>query len=145
LIAIDTNILVAAHRGDASGHAEALDAVNRLVTSRRPWGLPVFCVGEFIRVVTHPRVWRQPTLAETAIESLRRLINVPTCRLLSPGTGYFDLLSESLLQGDARGNIVFDAQIVAVCLDQGASKILSLDRDFDLFLGLDRIDPKDVP
>ena len=145
MIAIDTNILVAAHRGDASRHGEALGAVNRLVTSKRPWGLPVFCVGEFIRVVTHQRVWPTPTPTERAIEALRRLMDVPTCRLLAPGTGYFELLSESLLQGDARGNIVFDAQIVAVCLDQGASKILSLDRDFDRFRGIERIDPDDIP
>jgi len=144
LIAIDTNVLVAAHRSDAARHTEILGAVDRLVAANRPWGLPVFCLAEFLRVVTHPRVWRRPTPIADAVEAMRRIVNVPTCRVLSPGSGYFELLGETLVRGDARGNIVFDAQIVAVCLDQGASRILSLDRDFDRFRDVERIGPEDV-
>ncbi|MDH3285045.1 MAG: hypothetical protein OEQ13_09915 [Acidobacteriota bacterium] len=37
----------------------------------------------------------------------------------------------------ASGNVVFDAQITAVCLKHGARALLIEDRDFERFPGLD--------
>jgi len=37
---------------------------------------------------------------------------------------------------DARGNLAFDAQIAAVCRENGATRMLTLDRDFTRFPGI---------
>ncbi len=55
---------------------------------------------------------------------------------VAPGARYWDLLRESLLDGGASGNLVFDAQIVAVCREHGVDSILTQDRDFRRFSGM---------
>ncbi len=66
-------------------------------------------------------------------------------RVLNPGSSFPRLLEESLRIADARGNLAFDAQIAAVCLEQGASRLLTLDRDFARFPDLQIVSPDRPP
>ena len=127
-----------AHRQEAPRHEDALAALSDLAQEPEPWGVPVFCVGEFVRVVTHPRLFDPPSTLEEALAALDRLRASPTLRILQPGDRFFDLLLTCLIDGDARGNLAFDAMIAAVCLEHGARQLLTLDRDFRRF---DRIEP----
>lgn len=113
-----------------------------------PWGLPVFCIGEFVRVVTHARVMDPPSTLDDAWAALEGLLQSPTLRVLNPGSQYPPLFHDALKAADARGNLAFDAQIAAVCRERGASRLLTLDRDFARFpdlrvVGLDEDPPAD--
>lgn len=66
MIAVDSNILVYAHRKSLSRHGWALDWIKHLAEGNVPWGLPVFCLGEFARIVTHPRVLDPPSTLDQA-------------------------------------------------------------------------------
>ncbi len=145
MIAVDTNILVSAHRSGTEHHEPALAWVRHLAEGRRPWGLPVFCVGEFVRVVTHPRVLDPPSTLDQAIGALEGLLASPTLRLLEPGPAFLELYFEALRAGDARGNLAFDAQIAALCLEHGADRLLTLDRDFARFPGLELLSVQEAP
>jgi toxin-antitoxin system PIN domain toxin len=136
LIAIDTNVIIAAHRGEHPMHAKAGERLRSIVEQDAPWGLPVFCIGEFIRVVTHARVFTPPSSLDEAIKAIDGLLESPTARLLNPGDAYFEYISEALRNGDARGNLAFDAQIVAVCREHGVDTLLTSDRDFARFQGI---------
>ena len=57
MIALDTNILIYADREDSALHAAALRAVRLLAEGDEAWAIPVFCVGEFLRVVSHDRLF----------------------------------------------------------------------------------------
>lgn len=140
MIAVDTNVLVTAHREDLPRHEVALARLLELATGDIPWGIPVFCLGEFVRVVTHTRLFDPPSTLEEAIECLEGLLECPTLRILSPGDRNPKLFGEALRVADARGNLAFDAQIAAVCREHGAGKLLTLDRDFARFPGLELID-----
>lgn len=129
MIAVDTNILIYAHRQESPKHADALGAITALAEGNDPWAVPVFVVTEFLRVVTHPRVYSPPTSREIAIEVIEELMDSPTMRLLRPGERFWPLLADALGAGNATGNLVFDAQIVAVCRENGVERILSEDRD----------------
>ena len=94
------------------------------------WGLPVFCVGEFIRVVTHRRILNPPSTLPQAVSFLERILASPSCRIVRPGPDFVSLLTAVSLAAGARGNLVFDAQIVALCREHGISTILTNDRDF---------------
>ena len=107
-----------------------------LAEGRVPWAIPVFCRGEFVRVVTHPRIFDPPSTLDQAVSALEDLMLRPTLRVLNPSPRYPVLFNESVRSADARGNLVFDAQIVAVCREQGASQLLTLDRDFARFPGI---------
>ncbi|MDE2904759.1 MAG: PIN domain-containing protein [Acidobacteriota bacterium] len=134
VIAVDTNILVHAHRRGSPKHAAARRRIVALAEGARRWGIPVFCLGEFLRVVTHPRLL-DPHSADRAGAALQRVLASPSVELLLPGRGFPTLLLEAIREAGAIGNLVFDAQIVALCREAGVSTLLTEDRDFDRFSG----------
>lgn len=136
MIAVDTNILIAADRVESPWHAAARARLEELTGGVEPWGLPLFVCGEYLRVVTHPRVFNPPTPLDEALGNIHTLLQSPGARLLRPGDRYLDLLHETLIQADARGNLVFDAMIVALCREHGVGTILTEDRDFKRFEGV---------
>lgn len=135
MIAVDTNILVYAHRAGFSKHDPARRALTELADGAAPWAVPVFCLGEFLRVVTHARLFDDPFSASEAAEALSRVLQSPSVRVLIPGDAYPDLLLDAVRQADATGNLVFDAQIVAVCREAGVTTLVTEDRDFARFRG----------
>jgi toxin-antitoxin system PIN domain toxin len=136
VIALDTNILIYADREDSALHAAALRAVRLLAEGDEAWAIPVFCVGEFLRVVSHDRLFDPPTPVTDAIDSVDSLLSSPSARLLTPGDRYLRLLRSLVEESGAQGNLVFDAQIAAVCLEHGATMLLTEDRDFTRFRSL---------
>jgi toxin-antitoxin system PIN domain toxin len=133
LIAVDTNVLVYTHRAESEHHAKALARLTGLTEGDIPWGLPVFCLGEFVRVVTHARVFAPPSTLEQALAALDGFLASPSVRVLMPGPRFARIFADCMRGGDARGNLAFDAQIAAVCLEHGAREMLTLDRDFARF------------
>lgn len=87
-------------------------------------------------MTTHPRVLANPLEPETAIDALDRILESPSLRLLHPGTRFWPVLQDTLRDGGARGNRVFDAQIVAVCLENAVDTVLSEDRGLRRFTGI---------
>jgi uncharacterized protein len=136
VIALDTNILIYADREDSALHAAALRAVRLLAEGDEAWAIPVFCVGEFLRVVSHDRLFDPPTPVMDAIDSVDSLLSSPSARLLAPGDRYLRLLRSLIEESGVQGNLVFDAQIAAVCLEHGATMLLTEDRDFASFRSL---------
>ena len=136
MIAVDTNVLIYAHRAETSLHEVASRDLVALAQGPSRWGLPVFCVAEFIRVVTHRRVFNPPSTPSQATGFLTDVIASPSCRIVRPGPEFTSLLIETVLGTGAKGNLVFDAQIVALCREHGIATILTNDRDFDRFRNL---------
>ncbi len=133
MIAVDTNVLVYAHREEAPEHEAARERLRELAEGDLPWALPVFCLGEFLRVTTHPRVFSPPSTLEQALSALDGLLESPRLRVLNPGPRYPSWLDRLARRADARGNLAFDTQIAAVCLENGVRRLLTLDRDFARF------------
>lgn len=132
---MDTNILVCAHQERLPKHAKARARLIALAEGYERWAIPVFCLGEFLRVITHPRLFDPPFSAEEACEALDRVLRSPSLAVLVPGERYWPLLDQALREADAIGNLVFDAQLVAVCREAGVSALLTEDRDFARFAG----------
>ena len=144
MIAVDTNVLVAAHRRDAVRHSQGLAWVRSLAEGNEPWGIPLFCLGEFVRVVTHRRVFDPPSTIAQAVDAVDALLESPSVRLLDPSAGHWPLLRASIIAGEATGNLVFDAQIASLCREHGVDRLLSEDRDFRRFSSLTLV-TLDVP
>lgn len=126
-------MLVYAHRDDQPRHAAALAALTRLAESPEPWAIPVFCLTEFLRVVTHPKIFRKPHTAQEGVRAIENLLASPSVQLLNPGHRFPEFLAETTLEVGAVGNLVFDVQIVALCREHGVREILTEGRDFDRF------------
>lgn len=142
MIAVDTNVLVYADRSELPRHRQALAALRALAEGRDAWALPVFCLAEFVRVVSHPRLFDPPTPAAEAAAAVGALLESPSVRLLTPGRRFWPILTDLIEVGGVAGNLVFDAQIAAVCLEHGARTLLTDDRDFSRFprLAVRRLD-----
>ena len=133
MIAVDTNILVYAHRAEMAEHEAARAALAGLAEGDEPFGIPILVATEFLRVVTHPRVFRPPTPMATARAALDAVLDSPSARLLAPGPRHRALLAEAIEEGAATGNLVLDAAIVATCREHAARTILTNDLDFRRF------------
>lgn len=133
MIAVDTNILVYAHRVELPKHQAARDRLTRLAEGSDRWAIPVFCIGEFLRIITHHRLFDPPYSSGEACEAISRVLASPSLSVWNPGVNYLRLLQEAIIESQASGNLIFDAQIVALCREHGASCLLTEDRDFDRF------------
>jgi uncharacterized protein len=133
VIAVDTNILVYAHVESFPKHPRAKDALVELAQGKRPWGIPAPCLVEFLRVVTHPRVLAQPYSVREATAALGAVLRSPSCAVLYPSELHWAFVSAAAEQADARGNLVFDAAIAAICEETGVTHVLTEDRDFARF------------
>jgi len=136
MIAVDTNILIYAHREETPQHALAKNHVERLAVGSAPWGIPVFCLSEFVRVVTHPRVFAPPSPLATALAFVDALLESPTVIVLVPDADYWTTFRDLCISADSKGNLAFDAAIAALCLAHGA-RLLTADRDFARFSPLE--------
>lgn len=141
MIAVDTNVLVYAHREDAPFHAAALNCIVTLAEGLAPWGLPWPCVHEFVAVVTHPRIYAPPTPLERALEQVDAWLESPSLALLAESPGHWSALRGLLRSGRIAGPQVHDARIAALCLQHGVRELWSADRDFNRFAGLTVVNP----
>jgi toxin-antitoxin system PIN domain toxin len=133
VIALDTNILVYAHRTDAPFHAAARAALERLATGMASWAIPWPCAHEFLAVVTHPRIYKSPTPLPIALAQLRALAELPQIDWLAEGDGYLDRFETLAVPAQTLGGAVHDARIAALCLHHGVRELWSADRDFSRF------------
>jgi predicted nucleic acid-binding protein len=71
VIAVDTNILVYAHREDSEWHAVAVEKLRSLAEGKAAWTIPWPC--KFLAIVTHPRIFSPPSPLSAAVERLARV------------------------------------------------------------------------
>ncbi len=134
MIAVDTNVLVYAHRREPREHEAAYERVRELAEGSEPWGIPWPCVYEFFSVVTNPRIWKDAaSTPEEAWMQMEAWFDAPGLRLLGETEGFVALLAGFARRPRVRGPIIHDARVAAICLAHGVEKLITRDRDFSLF------------
>ena len=133
MIAVDTNLLVYAHREDSSWHTPSLDAITRLAEGRSAWAIPWPCLHEFLAIVTHPRIYRPATPVARAVDQIDAWLESPTLVCLSENDAYWDVLRTLVGGSRVIGPQVHDARIAALCLAHGVRELWTHDRDFGRF------------
>ncbi len=141
MIAVDTNILVHAHREDATWHDAADARLKELAEGPSPWAMAWPCIHEFLAIVTHPRIFAPPTPLARAIDQVEAWLESPSLSLLGEAEGYWARLRSALEAGRVAGPAVHDARIAAICLQHGVRELWSSDRDFAKFRALRVVNP----
>ena len=132
--AVDTNLLVYAHRRDVRYHSEAFGVLRSLTESREPFGIPWHCLTEFLSVVTNARRWQgTDTSTKRAVEQVEAWLGAPGAVALGEGPGFARTWSEVMRESGVSGGQVHDARVAAGCLHHGVSELLTADRDFSRF------------
>lgn len=136
MIAIDTNLLVYAHREDATWHDVAYACIKEQAESPAPWAIPWPCIHEFFSVVTHPRIYSPPTPNNKAVEQIDAWMASPSLVLLGEADGYWEQLRVLILNGRISGPMIQDARVASICIQHGVREIWTADRDFGRFSGI---------
>jgi toxin-antitoxin system PIN domain toxin len=133
VIALDTNILVYAHREDSERHERAAATIRELAEAPGEWAIPWPCLHEFLAIVTHPRIFRTPTPLGGAVEQIDAWLEAPSLVVLSENDLYLEALREVLSTSRVTGARIHDARVAALCLSHGIREVWTADRDFSAF------------
>jgi toxin-antitoxin system PIN domain toxin len=136
MVAVDTNVLVYAHRGDSTWHARADEVIQALAEGSSAWAIPWPCLYEFLAIVTHPGIYRPPTPLKDALIQINHWLESPTLILLHEGEGFWDTAQALIARSAVQGGAVHDARVAALCLHHGVRALVSADRDFSRFPAL---------
>ncbi len=133
MIAVDTNILIYAHREESPWHEVARARLAGLAEGSATWAIPWPCIHEFLAISTHARILRPPTPLATALAVIQGLFASPGLVLLAEAEGYWANLRRLLEGARIQGPAAHDARIAALCLTHGVRELWSADRDFSRF------------
>jgi hypothetical protein len=135
VICPDVNVLVYAHRTDAEDHAAYAHWLTEACEGRQPFALSSLVLGGFLRIVTNPRIFREPTPPTAAVAVVDELLDRPQCRVVHPGPPHMAILRDLMVATSARGALVADLQHAAVAIEHGLEWVTN-DGDFGRIPGL---------
>lgn len=135
MILPDVNVLVYAHREDSADHERYRDWLQRVIGSAEAYGLSDLVLSGFIRVVTHPRVFVNPSPLEDALAFCDQIRSRPNRVSIAPGARHWAIFEALCLAARVKGNLVTDAYLAAMAIEHGCLWITT-DRDFARFDGL---------
>ena len=141
MIAIDTNLLVYAHRAGCSEHTRAQKVIESAAYAPGGWGIALPSISEFWSVVTHPSCQGGPSSPEEASGFLRALIETGKPSIFTPGEDFIFRLFSTATEMGVKGVRIFDLQIGLTALDCGATELWTHDRGFLQIPGLVGSDP----
>ena len=141
MIAVDTNILVYAHRTDAHFHSPAARRLTELAEGSGAWAIPWPCLHEFLAVVTNRRIYESPATLDVAVRYVDGLLESPSLVVITETDAHWRTLRSLLAKSQATGGRVHDARIAAICLEHGVRELWSADRDFNRFPALTVVNP----
>jgi toxin-antitoxin system PIN domain toxin len=133
MIAIDTSLLVYAHREDSVFHRAVMEKLRPVIEGSGPWALPWPCLHEFIAITTNSRIYKPASPLSKVFAFLEPLLEAPQLHLLSESSGYFGRLRALAQLGKISGGRIHDARVAALCLHHGVTELWTADRDFSLF------------
>jgi uncharacterized protein len=141
MIAVDTNVLVYAHRGESDFHAQAFGCLKSLAEGGQRWGIPVSCLHEFLAVVTNAKIFSPASTFDQALLQVDAWLASPQAHVLHSGSQHWRILSELTRKAKLKGGQFHDARIAAICIENGVTALWSADRDFGRFKGLKAVNP----
>ena len=131
----DVNVLIAASRSDHPHHPVALpwlnDALDACLMGQTLNALPMVLTS-FLRLVTHPKIFPDPTPVDQAMAFVDAVLARPGVRVPKLGPE-LPTLRALCLQHQLTGNRIPDAWIGA-CVLSSNDHLITFDRDFKTLL-----------
>jgi toxin-antitoxin system PIN domain toxin len=140
MIVVDVNLLLYAYDGRATPHEQARLWWQSVISGPELIGLPWQTIHGFLRISTNTRISGNQVSMESSLTLVEQWMNLPHVRVLTPGERHWSILRRMLLEGQARGPMVTDAQLAALTIEYGGV-LHTTDRDFARFPGLRWVNP----
>ncbi|MHC4959080.1 MAG: TA system VapC family ribonuclease toxin [Planctomycetota bacterium] len=135
MLLADVNVLVYAHRADATGHRDFKAWLMEAISGPEPFGVSDHVLSGFLRVVTHPRVFDPPSPLSKALAFASEIRGAPNAVHVAPGPRHWDIFAKLCRGARARGNLVPDAHFAALAIESGCEWVTT-DKDYARFDGL---------
>lgn len=132
---MDVNVLVSAFDDAAPDHDAYRSWITSVIDADEPFGLSELGLSGFVRVATHPRVFRTPATIGEALAFVDALRAQPHAVIVRPSARHWEVFERLCVAGGAKGGLVADAYHAALAIDAGCEWITA-DRDFSRFPGL---------
>lgn len=142
MFVVDTNVLVYAVNQDALEHARARALLESWRAEAAPWYSTWGILYEFVRVVTHPRVFPNPLSVANAWSFISAILDSTGHRVLTESERHVHLAAELLGSvADLRGNLTHDFHTAVLMREHGIACVYSRDADFHRFPWVEVVDP----
>lgn len=138
---VDVNVLVDAHRIDQPDHEIVRSWLDEARRGRELLGIPSIAASGFLRIVTHPRIFREPTPTQVALDFVERLLRSPAATTVTPGDRHLSIFTSFCHDLALKGNDVADAYLAALAVELGATFVTG-DRGFRRFHDLRVVQPR---
>jgi uncharacterized protein len=139
---VDTNVLIYAADRSFEEHEACRAKLETWRSGKLPWYLTWGIVYEFLRVVTHPRVLKQPWTVQAAWRFVEALQASPGLSMLVETRRHAALTTQTFGEiPSIRGNVLHDTHTAVLMREHGVREIYTNDRDFHAFSFVDVLDP----
>jgi hypothetical protein len=135
MVLIDVNVLIYAHRRDILKHISYRRWLEDCISSDQAYGMSDLVLSAFLRIVTHPRIFKLPSRLEDALRFASEVRSPINCVVVTPGTRHWEIFNRLCRAADVKGNLVPDAYLAALAIESG-SEWITTDRDYSRFPGL---------
>ena len=140
MILVDANLLLYAVNSAAAEHRAARDWLDARLSGTEEVGFPWPVMLAFLRIATHPGLFPRPLSIQTATGKIEAWLGQPVARVVDPSADHLGRFLELLRLTQCSGNLVQDAHLAALAIEQGAT-LCSTDADFSRFPGLKWLNP----
>lgn len=137
---LDANVLLCAVDNDSTRYLPCARWVDAAFNGQRRIALPWQTIGAFLRISTHPRIFRQPLTAREAWEMVDQWLAAPICWVPEATERTAAILGGLVTDLDVTGNLITDAQLAALAIEHGLA-VVSVDSDFARFPNVRWINP----
>lgn len=135
MVLTDVNILIYSFRRDTPDHERYREWLLAVVNGESAFGVSPQVLGSFLRVVTHPGIFSQPSRLGEALAFCQALMAPATHQVIQPGARHWSIFADLCIRVQASGNLLPDAWFAALAIEHGCEWITS-DRDYARFPGL---------
>ena len=135
MVLIDVNVLVYAHRRDSLNHFAYRRWLEECISSDQAYGVSDFVLSAFLRIVTHPRIFKLPSTLGDALRFASEVRSPASCLAVTPGPRHWEIFTRLCREAGVKGNLVPDAYLAALAIETG-SEWITTDRDYSRFPGL---------
>lgn len=140
MLIADVNVFVGAHRSIVAGHGEYKRWLEGRLVGAELFGVSELILSAFLRLVTNHRIFAVPTPVDAALEFCDVVRRSPSAVIIRPGERHWTIFSDLCARTPARGNLVPDAYLAALAIENGAT-FVTRDRGFARFAGVRLLDP----
>ena len=132
----DVNIFVHMHRNDSEQHEKVFDFALRILRENKAFGYSPLALSGFLRIVTHPKIFKNPIDFETAMSFVESITDHPNAVQVIPGSAHWHIFRHLSYEVKPLGNFYPDVYFAALAIDSGCTWV-TCDKGYERFSGLD--------